>query len=171
METDEFDQKFAQDVEKGVEKQKNNQLTAEKAQKRRIVIVAAIIVLVLAIAIILVIVLSNNSTNEVADNDSTDEGSAREYDGDDDDDDDDEGTLTAIRMGCTDNDGRYDFYKDNTYEMMSFSTDEIVESGSYTIDGKNINLEAEGEKRTVVYDGKKITDGTFSYECEEYDNV
>ena len=169
METDEFDQKFAQDVEKGVEKQKNNQLTAEKAQKRRIVIVAAIIVLVLAIAIILVIVLSNNSTNEVADNDSTDEGSAREYDGDDDD--DDEGTLTAIRMGCTDNDGRYDFYKDNTYEMMSFSTDEIVESGSYTIDGKNINLEAEGEKRTVVYDGKKITDGTFSYECEEYDNV
>ena len=139
METDEFDQKFAQDVEKGVEKQKNNQLTAEKAQKRRIVIVAAIIVLVLAIAIILVIVLSNNSTNEVADNDSTDEGSAREYDGDDDDDDDDEGTLTAIRMGCTDNDGRYDFYKDNTYEMMSFSTDEIVESGSYTIDGKNIN--------------------------------
>ncbi|MBP5656503.1 hypothetical protein J6X15_02895 [Candidatus Saccharibacteria bacterium] len=171
METDEFDQKFAQDVEKGVEKQKNNQLTAEKTQKRRIVIVAAIIVLVLAIAIILVIVLSNNSTNEVADNDSTDEGSAREYDGDDDDDDDDEGTLTAIRMGCTDNDGRYDFYKDNTYEMMSFSTDEIVESGSYTIDGKNINLEAEGEKRTVVYDGKKITDGTFSYECEEYDNV
>ncbi|MBO4854811.1 hypothetical protein J5500_00185 [Candidatus Saccharibacteria bacterium] len=169
METDEFDQKFAQGVEKGVEKQKNDQLTAEIAQKRKIVIVAAIIVLVLAIAIILVIALSNNSTNEVADDDSTDEGSAREYDGDDDG--DDEGALTAIRMGCTDNDGRYDFYKDNTYEMMSFSTDEIVESGSYTIDGKNINLEAEGEKRTVVYDGKKITDGTFSYECEEYDNV
>lgn len=175
-----FDQSFMQNVKDDVTQAQERAIEEKKAAKRRIIIVAAVMIASAVILAIIgtVILLSRSNEQTPAEEtpyeETTEEGSAREYGGDEDEsggEGDDDGDLVAIRMGCSDKNKLYDFYKDNTYEIMDLGTDETVEVGSYTIKGKTFTLETEGAERTITYDGKKIIDGESSYACEEYENV
>lgn len=165
---DSFDQSFMQNVQNQVASDSVAQ-RERSSRKKGLIIGAAIGLIVIAIVVFVIVMQKMNAQTEEVYDDSTDKGTAREY-GDDDENDE---NMVAIRMNCLDKDKNYSFYKDNTYEIMSLSTDETIETGSYTIggSGKNFTLEANGTNRTITYDGTVIIDGEFRYACEEYENV
>ena len=141
-------------------------------------ITVGLIVVILIIVGVIAIVTRDNSVNsdeedimdaEVSDElpeETADIGSAIYYD-------EDSGEITSIRMGCTNSEKRYDFYRDNTYEISPLHVVEADESGTYLIGGEILILKpTNGPDRVMdVSDLSRLVDGTEVLECEQYDDV
>ena len=108
----------------------------------------------------------NDEVSDALPDDSADIGSAINYD-------DETGEIASVRMGCFSNEKRYDFYKDNTYEISPLHVIEADEAGTYMIEnGVMIIKPKNGSDRAIDLSNlNQLVDGTKVLECEQYDNV
>ena len=169
MNGEDFNKSFVNAVNNSVSQDKKVQAQNGGGNKFIVTLVIAILELVVIVALVIVIITleqkrENGDGVPLSGDPEPAVGTAVEKD--------DDGKVISMRAGCEAENMRYDFFKDNHYEIADADGIEISETGTYTIKGDTVKFEPEdGNAREGTYKSKKLTDNGVEIECTEYDDV
>ena len=171
MENSDYSKSFMDNVREETKRQQEaDRMAAEKKVKRRRAIgtvIVSLIIVAMSITVVILLINRNRPQDEgplVIGDEPADEGSAYEYD--------EESGTESYRMACKDGNIRYDFYKNNVYEIEDTDAGKELETGTYDIVEGVFKMKPEkGKERKALYESEKLIDNEKSFDCEEYDDA